>query len=109
MLDNKFLILYSENALAYIAPVKIFFFLISPRKHMLLALIKKRLAEAHLTLLLLNTSYPVLANSVDPDQLASEEANWSGSALFVIKYVSFYQTPGSSNLVGWKLEVGVAS
>ena len=24
------------------------------------------------------------ANSVDPDQLASEEANWSGSALFVI-------------------------
>ena len=27
------------------------------------------------------------ANSVDPDQLASEEANWSGSALFVIKYV----------------------
>ena len=30
---------------------------------------------------------PVLANSVDPDQLASEEANWSGSALFVIKYI----------------------
>ena len=26
------------------------------------------------------------ANSVDPDQLASEEANWSGSALFAIKY-----------------------
>ena len=26
-----------------------------------------------LTLLLLNTSWPVLANSVDPDQLASEE------------------------------------
>ena len=23
------------------------------------------------------------ANSVDPDQLASEEANWSGSTLFV--------------------------
>ena len=34
-----------------------------------------------LTLLLLNTTYPVLANSVDPDQLASEEANWSGSSL----------------------------
>ena len=31
----------------------------------------------------------VLANSVDPDHLASEEANWSGSALFVIKYVNF--------------------
>ena len=24
------------------------------------------------------------ANSVDPDQLASSEANWSGSALFAI-------------------------
>ena len=32
--------------------------------------------------------YPVFANSVDPDQLASEEANWSGSTLFVIKYVN---------------------
>ena len=48
-----------------------------------------------------------LANSVDPDQLASE-ANWSGSALLV-KYVNFYQKPGSSNLIGLKLEVGVAS
>ena len=61
-----------------------------------------------LTLLLLNTS-PGLANSVAPDQLASEEANWSGSALFVIKYVNFYQKPRSSNLIGWKLEVGMAS
>ena len=42
-------------------------------------------------------------NSVDPDQLAS------GSALFVIKYVNFYQKPRSSNLIGWKLEVGMAS
>ena len=33
----------------------------------------------------------------------------SGSALFVIKYVNFYQKPGSSNLIGWKLEVGVAT
>ena len=31
---------------------------------------------------------PAFANSVDPDQLASEEANWSGSALSVIKYVN---------------------
>ena len=61
------------------------------------------------TLLLLNTTCSVLANSVDIGQLASEEANWSGSALFVIKYVNFYQKPGSSNLNGWKLEVGVAS
>ena len=38
-----------------------------------------------LTLVLLN---PAFANSVDPDQLASEEANWSGSALFAIKYVN---------------------
>ena len=37
------------------------------------------------------------------------EANWSGSALFVIKYVNFYPKPGSSNLIGWKLEVGMAS
>ena len=62
-----------------------------------------------LTLLLLSTTCPVLANSVDPDQFASEEANWSGSLLFVIKYVNFYQKPGSSNRIGWKLEVGVAS
>ena len=52
---------------------------------------------------------PAFANTVDPDQLASEEANWSGSALFVIKYVNLYQNPESSNLIGWKLEVGVAS
>ena len=32
--------------------------------------------------------YTLTANSVDPDQLASEEANWSGSALFAIKYVN---------------------
>ena len=61
-----------------------------------------------LTLLLLNTPCSVWANSVDPDQLASEEANWSGPALFVIKYVNIYQKPGSSNLIGLKLEVGVA-
>ena len=46
-----------------------------------------------LTLLLLNTTCPVLANSVDPDHLASEEADWSGSALFVIKYVNVCQKP----------------
>ena len=44
-----------------------------------------------LTLVLLNRIYPAFANSVDPDQLASEEANWSGSALFAIKYVNLYQ------------------
>ena len=53
--------------------------------------------------------YSAFANSVDPDQLASEEANWSGSAHFVIKYVDLYQQSGSRNMTGQKLEVGVAS
>ena len=53
--------------------------------------------------------YSAFANSVDPDHLASLEANWSGSALFVIKYVNLYQNQESSNLIGWKLEVGMAS
>ena len=52
---------------------------------------------------------PAFANSVDPDQLAFEEANWSGSALFAVQYSNFYQQPGSSNFIGWKLEVGVSS
>ena len=42
-----------------------------------------------LILFLLNTSCPVLANSVDPDHLAPKEANWSGSALFV--FMNLYQ------------------
>ena len=63
----------------------------------------------YLTLVLLNMDIPCLANSVDPDQLASEEANWSGSALFDIKYVNLKQQSGSSNLIGCKLEVGMAS
>ena len=67
------------------------------------------IVHINLTLLLLNMTCPVLANSIDPDQLASEEANWSGSTLFIIKYVDFYQKSGSSNQIGWKLEVGVAS
>ena len=41
-----------------------------------------------LILVLLNLDIPCFANCVDPDQLASEEANWSGSALFAIKYVN---------------------
>ena len=56
-----------------------------------------------LTLILLNPDYPAFANSVDPDQLAS------GSALFAIQCVNLYQQSGSSNLIGWKLEVGVAT
>ena len=57
----------------------------------------------------MNPDIPCFANSIDPDQLASSEANWSGSALFAIKYVNLYQQSGSSDLNGWKLEVGVAS
>ena len=53
--------------------------------------------------------YTAFANSVDPDQLAAEEANWSGSALFAIQYVNLYQQPWSSNLIGWKLEADVSS
>ena len=51
----------------------------------------------------------VLLNSEDPDQLASAEANWSGPALFAIQYLNLYQQPGSSNLTGSILEVGLAS
>ena len=52
--------------------------------------------------------YPAFAKSINPDQFASDEANWSES-LFAIKYVNLYQQSGSSTLIGWKLEVGMAS
>ena len=39
----------------------------------------------------------------------SEEAKWSGSALFVIQYVNLYKKYGLNSLIGWQLEVGVAS
>ena len=42
-----------------------------------------------LTLILLNTSLPTFANSVDPDQMASEEAIWSGSTLLVMQFVNW--------------------
>ena len=38
-----------------------------------------------------------------------EKANWSGSTPFAIKYVDIYLQSGSNNLIGWKLEMGVAS
>ena len=34
-----------------------------------------------------------MANSADPDQLASSEANWSGSTLFV-KFIRVQQDKG---------------
>ena len=56
-----------------------------------------------LTLLMLSTTGPVLANSVDPDQLASEEANWSGSSLFVIKQGSYMSGKCQENLNFFKV------
>ena len=53
--------------------------------------------------------YPAFANNVELDQLASEEANWSGSALFVFQFVNLYQQSVLSNLIDWQLEIGVAS
>ena len=35
----------------------------------------------------MNRICPAFENSVDPDQLASSEANWSASALFVIMWI----------------------
>ena len=62
-----------------------------------------------LVLLNLNPCPATFANSIDPDQLASEEANWSGSALFVIQYMNSYQLSGLSILIGLQLEMGMAS
>ena len=50
-----------------------------------------------------------ILQTLDSEQLASEEVNWSGSALCVIQYVNLYQQSGSCNLFGCQLEVGVAS
>ena len=52
--------------------------------------------------------YPAFANSVDPNQLASEETNWSGSALFVNNYVNLYQEPDQI-MISQELEMFVAS
>ena len=50
--------------------------------------------------------YPAFANSVDPDGFWRSQLIWIYT---VIQYVYLYQQPGSSNPIGWKLEVGVAS
>ena len=40
-----------------------------------------------------------MANSVDPDQLASSEANWSGSTLFAkAGYIRVQQDKGLSSI-----------
>ena len=52
--------------------------------------------NAHrLTLVLLNPDMACFANSVDPDHLA----NWSGYALFAIKYVNLNQESGCGRAI----------
>ena len=53
-----------------------------------------------LALILLFTTTPTFANSVDPDQMASE-AIWSGSTLFVIQFVNLNENFMWCNLIGW--------
>ena len=53
--------------------------------------------------------YPAFANSVDPDQLVSEDANWSRSALFAIQYMNLYHNLDQGNWSAENLEVGMAS
>ena len=60
-----------------------------------------RLLSYNLTLILLFTTTPTFANSVDPDQMASEEAIWSGSTLFVIQFVNLNENIIWCNLIGW--------
>ena len=60
-----------------------------------------------LTLLLRNKSCPVLANSVDPDQL-KKPTDLDLHCLSLNMWISI-KKPGLSNLIVWKLELGVAS
>ena len=46
----------------------------------------------NLTLILLNTTTPTFANSINPDQMASEAAIWSGSTLFVMQFMNWMNT-----------------
>ena len=55
---------------------------------------------AHFIILLFMTT-PTFANSVDPDQMASGEAIWSGSTLFVIQFVNLNENVIWCNLFGW--------
>ena len=55
----------------------------------------------NLTLILLFATTPTFANSVDPDQMASEEAIWSGSTVFVIQFVNLNENIIWCNLIGW--------
>ena len=54
-----------------------------------------------LTFILLFTATPTFANSEDPDQMASEEAIWSGSTLFVIHFVNLNENIIWYNMIDW--------
>ena len=54
--------------------------------------------QHYLILVLLNPDIPWLCKLC-----RSEEANWSGSALFAIHYVNFYQQSGLRTLIGLQL------
>ena len=61
----------------------------------------EQLGPGWLTLILLFTTNSTFANSVDPDQMASEEVIWSGSTLFVIQFVNLKEIVIWCNLIGW--------
>ena len=63
---------------------------------------------AILTLVLLIPVIPCLCEQCTSRSVGLE-ANWSGPALFAITYLNLYQQSRSSNMIGWKLEMGVAS
>ena len=52
--------------------------------------------QRHYVVLMSWARWDCLCNSVDPDNLAFEEANWS--SLFVVMYVNLYQKPGLSKI-----------
>ena len=58
---------------------------------------------------MLNLDIPCFCKQCKFRSVGFLEANWSESALFVIQHVNLYQQSGSRNLIGWELEVGVAS
>ena len=47
-------------------------------------------------------------NTVDPDQMASEEAIWSGSTLFFIQFMNLHEQTTLSYQIAWLSEMGVA-
>ena len=73
-----------------------------------------KFVHVHLILVLLNPDIPCLCKQGRSRSAASSEANWSGSALFAIQFANLYtccvkKKSGSSNMIAWQLEVGVAS